>query len=496
MRSYADHLEPDDEGSRRSLVPGGMRDVTAEVAEQVAADLKLFSEIAAADPTTLTDGEVADAALAMARLSGRVDAAFTTLVGAMDRRLLHTADGARSVPAWMAARTELPAKQVNAVAGRARCLRTCPHVDSAYRDGRLGTAKVRLLLAAREQVESIFAAEEEALVEEIAPLTQGRAQAVLARWRAAALATLGLDDDKAPNDVGENSVHLSSTFGGRWMLSGDVAAIGGSTLQGHLDAEIDRLFRTGEFTGDDGLARSQRNCRALLNLVERGAVASTKHGEARPSVTLLIDLRSLLGIPVEDVADLLQRRCHLADGTAVSRADAIELLARAHLSAVLGEFSTDGRFQPVTEVRLVRQANARQRRALALRDEGCVFPGCTSPPAFTHAHHVDTWHDTHQTAVPRLALVCSFHHHAIHDRGFHVDIGFDGKTVTARRPDGTALPQAPPGHKIEPDAAATARAPSRFRSLHEQQSWAEHEQAWFRTMARDRLDASKDERAA
>ena len=272
------------------------------------------------------------------------------------------------------------------------------------------------------------------------------------------------------------------------MVSGDVHAIGGSTLQGQIDAEIDRLFRLGEFTSDDGLTRSQRNCRALLALVERGSVASTKHGEARPAVTLLIDLRTLLGIPIEDAADLLRRRCNLADGTAVSRADAIELMARAHIHAVLGDFTTEGRFQPVTEVRLARQANAGQRRALALRDEGCVFPGCTSPPAFTHAHHIDTWHDTHQTAVPRLVLVCSFHHHAIHDRGFHVDIDPAGTSVTARRPDGTVLPQAPPGHQIERDVATTARAPSRFRSVHEIQTTAEHERAWYRTLTKRRLD--------
>lgn len=462
----------------------------------MAEDLALFTEVIEADPTTLTDSEVADATLAMARLSGRIDASFTGMVGAMDRRLLHTADGARSVSAWVAARSELPSKQVNAVADRARCLRTCPHVDAAYRDGRIGTAKVRLLLAAREQVEAMFADHEQLLVDEIAPLNQPRARVILARWRSAALASMGLDDDKAPNDPGENSLHLSATFGGRWMVSGDVDAIGGSSLQGVLDGEIDRLFRTGEFTSDDGLTRSQRNCRALLGLVERGAVASTKHGEARPSVTLLIDLRSLLGIPIEDAADLLRRRCNLADGTAVSRADAIELLARAHLTAVLGDFTTEGRFHPVTEVRLTRQANARQRRALALRDEGCVFPGCTSPPAFTHAHHVDTWHDTHQTAVPRMVLVCSFHHHAIHDRGFHIDVAPDGQRVTARRPDGTALPQAPPGHKIAARMAATARAPSRFRSLHERQTASEHEMAWYRMLIGRGSEGRNDGRAA
>ncbi len=59
----------------------------------------------------------------------------------------------------------------------------------------------------------------------------------------------------------------------------------------------------------------------------------------------------------------------------------------------------------------------------------------------------------------------------------------------ARRPDGSALPQVPPGHQIDREAAATARAPSRFRSIHEIQTMAEHELAWYRTLTKRRIDA-------
>ncbi len=43
--------------------------------------------------------------------------------------------------------------------------------------------------------------------------------------------------------------------------------------------------------------------------------------------------------------------------------------------------------------RTQRIVPARLRRALAIRDRGCAFPGCHRPPAHTQAHHVQHWAD-------------------------------------------------------------------------------------------------------
>lgn len=50
------------------------------------------------------------------------------------------------------------------------------------------------------------------------------------------------------------------------------------------------------------------------------------------------------------------------------------------------------------------------RRALALRDKGCVFPGCTVPAAACQAHHVVPWWAGGATCLDNLALVCRHHH--------------------------------------------------------------------------------------
>ena len=62
-----------------------------------------------------------------------------------------------------------------------------------------------------------------------------------------------------------------------------------------------------------------------------------------------------------------------------------------------------------------------QRRALAARDGGCRFPGCTMPPAWTEAHHIKQWlRDAGLTDIENGILLCRFHHLMIHNDGWEV----------------------------------------------------------------------------
>ena len=81
----------------------------------------------------------------------------------------------------------------------------------------------------------------------------------------------------------------------------------------------------------------------------------------------------------------------------------------------------------------LRYANRQQRRALAIRDGGCVFPGCTRKPEQTDAHHVAHWHqhngrcppDCDQecgpTDIENLVLLCRHHHRVTHRPGWHME---------------------------------------------------------------------------
>ncbi len=56
---------------------------------------------------------------------------------------------------------------------------------------------------------------------------------------------------------------------------------------------------------------------------------------------------------------------------------------------------------------------------------GCVFPGCDRPPAHTEAHHIQHWADGGKTDLDNLVLLCSVHHHDVHDRGWQVRLDHD-----------------------------------------------------------------------
>ena len=60
--------------------------------------------------------------------------------------------------------------------------------------------------------------------------------------------------------------------------------------------------------------------------------------------------------------------------------------------------------------RAQRRFGPRARRALAIRDGGCVFPGCDRKPKWCDAHHLQPWEDGGPTDLDNGALLCRRHH--------------------------------------------------------------------------------------
>ena len=82
---------------------------------------------------------------------------------------------------------------------------------------------------------------------------------------------------------------------------------------------------------------------------------------------------------------------------------------------------------PLDVGRTMRTFPAHLRKALNLRDGGCVFPGCSKPPGWAEAHHIIHWALGGQTSLQNSALLCSKHHHQVHAEGHIVEIGPDGR---------------------------------------------------------------------
>ena len=64
--------------------------------------------------------------------------------------------------------------------------------------------------------------------------------------------------------------------------------------------------------------------------------------------------------------------------------------------------------------RTSRTFNTAIQRAITLRDQGCVFPGCTMPAKWSEFHHIKFWKNGGPTTYDNCAQLCRRHHHLIH----------------------------------------------------------------------------------
>jgi hypothetical protein len=88
--------------------------------------------------------------------------------------------------------------------------------------------------------------------------------------------------------------------------------------------------------------------------------------------------------------------------------------------------------------RTQRLVTTQQRKALEFRDgRTCTFPGCDRTHGL-HAHHITHWIHGGRTDLDNLTLLCTAHHHLLHD----------GTFTTRRRRDGTLAFADRRGHEI------------------------------------------------
>ena len=100
--------------------------------------------------------------------------------------------------------------------------------------------------------------------------------------------------------------------------------------------------------------------------------------------------------------------------------------------------------RPLSVGRKTRSVPPALRRALASRDRGCRFPGCTNHRT-VDAHHIQHWANGGATSLDNLVQLCRHHHRLLHEGGY---------TVTKAAPASSS-------------AAPTAARSNRSRGHHE-----------------------------
>ena len=212
-------------------------------------------------------------------------------------------------------------------------------------------------------------------------------------------------DGPEPDCSEVDTVSASTGAGGEFHLRGRFSGHNAVVMERALRDELDRQWRaavrehaaTGRALPSSGVLRA----RALAELVRRGMAGDPATATA-PRTEAILEVR--------DHGDGCAR-VRSIDGEPVDDRTVAVFACDGWLAPIVVDPATA---TPLFAGRSVRYATAAQRRALVIRDGGCVFPGCDAPPGWCDAHHVVAWEDGGPTGIDNMALVCRAHHGLAH----------------------------------------------------------------------------------
>ncbi|TQJ31630.1 HNH endonuclease signature motif containing protein [Microbacterium sp. SLBN-146] len=174
------------------------------------------------------------------------------------------------------------------------------------------------------------------------------------------------------------------------------------------------MFRPSDEVRDEDTVADRRTSAQKRHDAFATALFTAASSELLPTIggaapTLVVSVRE---------QDLVQGRgwAHLDDGEPVSLTAATHVGCSGVVQRIVQ--SDDGRILRIgTEDRVF---NRHQRRAIALRDGGCLIPGCGVPAGWCEIHHVVEHAKGGPTHTDNGVLLCWFHHRHLDHHGWQV----------------------------------------------------------------------------
>lgn len=269
-----------------------------------------------------------------------------------------------------------------------------------------GALLIAALEAATQQLQRT------AVASPAAPSTAGAPPAVASSCGAAA--------DHAPEDAGTSAPAPGSPVADRAHAPGHLRPLtdGARHRRGDLVPQAPDRFRPVPLPAAD----------ALLHVAEQflAATPTDRSGADSTMVVVHVDAatlagkqadaahsRSPLGVPVEAAATgtlPTSGLCQITGVGGISIGAAQQLSCDATVVGVI----RDGRGAVLAHGRKRRLISPAQRRALAIRDGCCQYPGCDRTRRL-QAHHVVPWIAGGTTDLDNLVLLCGYHHAAVHE---------------------------------------------------------------------------------
>lgn len=207
--------------------------------------------------------------------------------------------------------------------------------------------------------------------------------------------------------------------------------VGGATLRTALEP----LARPNGF--GDSRTRERRLADALIELashvLDQGSLP--KHHSQRPHLQVTASVETLMGLAGAPAAEL-----------EFSTPITAEALRRIACDSSLFRVLVSAESAVLDVGRARRMPSAGTRRAVAARDQHCVWPGCDRRAYWSSFHHVQHWGENGPTELGNVVLCCYRHHELVHEGGWKMVRTDEGVVVVppavapvarARPPDST-----------------------------------------------------------
>jgi hypothetical protein len=365
------------------------------------------------DVDELCDAALEDEFVALSREIDRLEHRRATMLAAIHRRGLPDAIGAVSTPQWAQRQTGQPVRDAREALRAGLACASLRLTSKAWAQGEIPAGAARAICdGVPEGHDDDYAEIEETLVDFAAANDWRNLNASIAYARRCADAV----DDREPSDL--NGLRHAKV-GDRWATNADLDDLAGTTVDDALRSATDKPtegdVRTSSRRRADALVRISRFWLDHKDLPVEG-------GE-KPHVSIV------------ETWDTVRNRLPSASGIgpSLSPTDLATLLCDAKIERII----TDPQCRPLDIARIAHDPPKAMRRVVAARDRCCRFPGCDRRASWSDIHHVVAWFEGGETKVANLVLLCPYHHHLIHRRGWLTT--FDGVTFRVFTPDGQLL---------------------------------------------------------
>jgi hypothetical protein len=304
---------------------------------------------------------------------------------------------------WLRSRCGMTVKAAAYRVHLARTLGELPVALDSARAGRASFSNVTMIAHLAEDVGVEQVAPFEGILVGAAETLEPGAMRVLIQATRLRLDPEGvLADDNHAHE--RRWFECDQTYGGVFVLRGELDAEAGALLKTAIDALSHAMSHGETRTG------SQRRADALVDLAAtqlRCGDHRDVHGQ-RPHLTVTVPANTLRAEALRSAADAPP--AELRGVGPIHPETARRIACDAVRTVVTVAPTADGwvsaagstRALPLSVGRATRTIPAHLRTALHLRDQGCRFPGCDRPPAWTDGHHIIHWADGGATEIDNL----------------------------------------------------------------------------------------------